>query len=241
MPEILVAALIGVVSMLYATAGQAGGTAFVAVMGLAAFPAAQVRPTALALNVVAAGYATWRLRASDAFDIRTFGLLAIPSVAAAFVGGLLVLDERAYSGLTGSLLLVAGVLLVVRRSAVQPPRKLPAIFAALAGATTGLLSGLTGVGGGVFLAPLLIALGWMSARGAAVISPPFILCNSAVGLAGVILSGQAASSLTPLYAAAALAGATIGSAIARRSMSERATRLVLAALLTFAGLRLALR
>ena len=241
MPEVVVAALIGAVSLLYATAGQAGGSAFVAVMGLAAFPAAQLRPTALLLNVVAAGYATWRLRASGAVNPRTFALLAIPSVAAAFIGGLLVLDERVYSGLTGSLLLAAGVLLVVKRSAVRPAREPEPGLVALAGATKGLLSGLTGVGGGVFLAPLLIGLGWMSAREAAAISPPFILCNSVVGLAGVLLSGQSASSLTPLYAAAALAGATIGSAIARRSMSERATRLVLAALLTFAGLRLALR
>jgi hypothetical protein len=237
----MVAALIGAVSLLYATAGQAGGTAFVAVMGLAAFPAAQMRPTALLLNVVAAGYATWRLRTSGALNHRTFAPLAIPSVAAAFVGGLLVLDERVYSVLTGSLLLAAGVLLVVKRNAIRRARQPEPNLVALAGAATGLLSGLTGVGGGVFLAPLLIGLGWTSAREAAAISPPFIFCNSAVGLAGVLLSGQVASSLTPLYGSAALTGAVIGSAIARHSMSERATRIVLAALLTFAGLRLALR
>jgi len=241
MPEILVAALIGAVSLLYATAGQAGGTAFVAVMGLAAFPAAQMRPTALVLNVVAAGYATWRLRASGAFDSRAFALLAVPSVVAAFVGGVLVLDERIYSRVTGSLLLAAGTLLVVKRNSVRHLRQPEPGLVVLAGGATGLLSGLTGVGGGVFLAPLLIALGWASAREAAAISPPFILSNSVVGLAGVLVSGQSASPLTSLYAAAALAGAVIGSAVARRSMSERSTRLALAALLAFAGLRLVCR
>jgi len=113
--------------------------------------------------------------------------------------------------------------------------------AALAGAASGLLSGLTGVGGGVFLTPLIIALGWASPKRAAALSPPFILCNSAVGLLGVLIAGQRLTSNTPLYAVGALAGAVLGSTIARRGMSERATRYVLAAILLFAGLRLLLR
>ena len=87
----------------------------------------------------------------------------------------------------------------------------------------------------------MIALGWASPRRAAALSPPFILCNSAVGLLGVLIAGQRLTSNTPLYAVGALAGACPGSTIARRGMSERATRYVLAAILLFAGLRLLLR
>jgi uncharacterized membrane protein YfcA len=238
----LVAALMGCVSLLYATAGQAGGTAFVAVMAFAAFPAAEMRPTALLLNVVAASYATWRLNQNAAIDRKTLLLVTLPSMVAAFVGGLLVLGGKVYFALTGLLLVTAAVLMIVRREVDSiEAQSVKAFPAALAGAASGFLSGLTGVGGGVFLTPLIIALGWASAKRAAALSPPFILCNSAVGLVGVLIAGQKLTSDASLYAVAALMGAVIGSTIALHWMSERATRYVLAVILMFAGLRLLLR
>jgi uncharacterized membrane protein YfcA len=109
------------------------------------------------------------------------------------------------------------------------------------GAGAGFISGLTGVGGGVFLTPLLITLGWASPKRAAQLSPPFILCNSGVGLGGVLLAGQQLAPGTFLHASGALAGATIGTAIGLRWMSERSTRYVLSAILFFAGIRLLFR
>jgi len=239
--QVLVAVLIGGVSLLYATAGQAGGTAFIAVMALASFPASEMRPTALFLNVIAAGYGTFRLYKSARIDLRALAILTPPSIVAAFVGGLLVLKSQNYFVLTGLLLLAAGVLLVFKTKADSvDPRTLPVVPAALAGAVSGLLSGVTGVGGGVFLTPLLVTFGWASPKRAAAISPPFILCNSAMGLAGVLVAGQRPSPDAPLYAIGALAGAVLGSAIATRRMSERNTRFVLAAILLFGGLRLLL-
>jgi uncharacterized membrane protein YfcA len=238
----LLTALLASVSLLYATAGQAGGTAFVAVMAFAAFPAAEMHPTALLLNVIAAGYATWRLHRHGALDQKALLPLTLPSIATAFVGGLLVLNGREYFALTGLLLVAAAVLMIFKREADSVEAGSVMVFpAALAGAASGFFSGLTGVGGGVFLTPLMIALGWASPKRAAALSPPFILCNSAVGLLGVLIAGQRLTSDTPLYAVGALAGAVLGSTIARRRMSERATRYVLAAILLFAGLRLLLR
>jgi len=184
----LVAALMGV-SLLYATAGQAGGTAFVAVMAFAAFPAAEMRPTALLLNVVAASYATWSLHQNAAIDRKTLLLVTIPSMVAAFGGGLLVLGGQVYFALTGLLLVIAAALMIVRRGVDSiEAQSVKAFPAALAGAASGFLSGLTGVGGGVFLTPLIIAFGWASPKRAAALSPPFILCNSAVGLVGVLIA-----------------------------------------------------
>ena len=91
-----VAALIACVSLLYATVGQAGGTAFLAIMAFAAFPADEMRPTALLLNIVAAGCATWRLHRSGAIDHRMLLKVTIPSLVTAFAGGLLVLDAPVY-------------------------------------------------------------------------------------------------------------------------------------------------
>jgi uncharacterized membrane protein YfcA len=239
---LLLTGLIGGVSLLYATAGQAGGTAFLAVMTFAAVPDAQMRPTVLLLNSVAAGYAAWRLRHQASTDRKLLLSVTIPSLITAFAGGLIVLAGQASSVLTGGLLLFAGGLMIFKRSAeTLEIRPIQRMKAAMVGAASGFVSGLTGVGGGVFLTPMLIAFGWASPRRSAQLSPPFILCNSAMGLAGVLLAGQMPAPGTSLYAIGALAGALAGTAIGHRWMSERGTRYVLAATLLFAGFRLVLR
>jgi uncharacterized protein len=239
---VTVAVLIGCVSVLYATAGQAGGTAFLAVMAFAAFPASEMRATALMLNVVAAGYATWRVHRRGAFDRKLLLPLTVPSLVASFLGGLLVLGGQVYFIVTGLLLAAAAALMVFKRTAdTVEARPVQLVPAAALGAGAGFISGLTGVGGGVFLTPLLIALGWASPRRAAALSPPFILCNSVMGLAGVLLAGQKLAPGIAVYSFGALAGAIIGTAIGLRWMSERGTRYVLAAILLFAGVRLLFR
>jgi uncharacterized protein len=116
---ILIAALIGCVSLLYATAGQAGGTAFLAIMAFAAVPADQMRPTALLLNVVAASYATWRLHQAGAIDHKLLLKVTLPSLVTAFAGGLLVLGAPVYFVLTGLLLIAAAALVALKRATVD--------------------------------------------------------------------------------------------------------------------------
>lgn len=106
------------------------------------------------------------------------------------------------------------------------------------GAIVGLVSGLTGVGGGVFLAPTLIGLGWASSKQIAALSAPFILANSAVGLVGVVFAGQLPSSHFGLYAMAVLGGAILGTTIGLRWFGQAATRFVLAGILLAAGIQL---
>ena len=117
MHAVLIAAAIGRVSLLYATAGQAGGTAFLAVMAFAAFPAAEMRGTALLLNIVAAGYATWQLHRRAANDATMLAPLIVPSLFTAFAGALIALNGPMYFMLTGLLLIAAGTLMVLRRTA----------------------------------------------------------------------------------------------------------------------------
>jgi uncharacterized protein len=227
-------------SLRYGRAG--GGTAFLAVMAFAAFPVIEMRPTALLLNIVAAGYATWRIHRRSAIDWKVLLPLTVPSLVTALVGGLLVLEGSAYFILTGLLLIAAAALMAVKRRAdainARPIEFLPAD---VVGAAAGFVSGLTGVGGGVFLSPMLVGLEWSSPKGAAALSPPFILCNSVVGLMGACLAGQRLAAGTPFYAVGAMGGAVIGTAIGLRWMSERGVRYVLAAVLFFAGLRLLFR
>jgi hypothetical protein len=239
--SLTVAALIGCVSLLYATAGQAGGTAFIAVMALAGFSASELRPTALLLNIVAAGYATAWLLLRGAIETKLLLPLALPSMVTAFVGGLLTLQGQVYFTLTGLVLIAAALLMMFKKTAdtgeTQPLRL---ASAARVGGGAGFISGLTGVGGGVFLTPMLITLGWVPPRRAATLSPPFILCNSFVALLGALITGDRVAPGTLLYSIGAIIGAFIGTAIGLRWMSERATRYVLALILLFAGMRMVL-
>lgn len=237
--SLLTAILMAIASLLYATVGQAGGTAFVAVMAFAAFPANEIRPTALTLNILAASYATWRLYHHGSVDWPLFRTLTLASVPAALVGGLVVLDSSLYLTVTAVLLLLAAVVMIFRAEADHTgARILPWLPVMAAGGATGFLSGLTGVGGGVFLAPLIIALGWTSPLRAAGLSPPFILVNSAIGLIGVLMAGQRPSPDVIVFAFAAVIGAAIGTFVGLRFMSQAAVRYVLAIILVVGSVQM---
>src|ERR1700761_3149561 len=98
--QFLIASVIACAALLYATVGQAGGTAFLAVMAFAAFPASEMRATALLLNIVAAGYATLCVHRRIGLDRGMLLQITLPSLPAAFAGGLLVLKGNGYFVLT---------------------------------------------------------------------------------------------------------------------------------------------
>jgi uncharacterized protein len=207
----------------------AGGTAFLALMAFASFPSNEMRPTALLLNVVAATYSTWIFKRGRLVDWAKLKPLLAASLPTALVGGFIILDEHVYKFVTGLALVLAATILAFRRTNDgEPDRQTPLWGAVTVGAMVGFASGLTGVGGGVFLAPILIALRWASPKQTAVLSAPFILANSAVGLAGAMVIGQMPSRETWTYAIAALAGAIIGTMIGLRWLSQTVTRYVLA-------------
>jgi uncharacterized protein len=231
--------LFAVVSLLYATVGQAGGTAFLAVMAFASFPSNEMRPTALLLNIIAATYSTWLFNRGSLVDWAKLRPLLFASLPTALIGGFIVLDQRVYNAVTGVVLLTAAAILVFRRTRNgEPDHSTPLWGTITIGAAVGFVSGLTGVGGGMFLAPILIALHWASPKQMAALSAPFILANSVVGLAGALYAGQVPSGQTWLYAMGALAGAMIGTLVGLRWFSQAVTRYVLGAILGAAGLQL---
>src|SRR4029077_5074748 len=103
----MLALLFGVVSLLYATVGQAGGTAFLALMAFASFPSNEMRPTALLLNIVAATFSTWQFNRGSLVDWVKLGPFLLASIPTALIGGFIVLDERLYKTVTGLILLLA--------------------------------------------------------------------------------------------------------------------------------------
>jgi uncharacterized membrane protein YfcA len=150
-----------------------------------------MRPTALLLKIVAATYSTWLFNRGSHVDWAKLRPLLLASLPTALIGGFIVLDERIYNALTGIVLLTAAEILAFRRARDEEPDQATPLWGAiLIGAGVGFVSGLTGVGGGVFLAPIMIALHWASPKQTAALSAPFILANSMLGLVGVLDAGQ---------------------------------------------------
>ena len=238
---------IGLVALLYASVGHAGATGYIAVMTLLGMPSAVIRPTALLLNVIVATIASVQFIRAGHFRPQLFWPLAVASVPCAFVGGLLTLPTAAFEAVLGGVLLAsaARMLIDARRPVADdhpttkplPVGRPPVVWAAIGGAI-GLLSGLTGVGGGVFLTPALLALGAAPVKTIAAVTAPFILVNSLAGLGGGLLAGRPfpAAGL-PVIAAAVLGGA-IGSHVGAFRLPARTLRLLMAAVLAFASVKL---
>lgn len=236
---------IGLVAILYSSVGHAGATGYVAVMTLAGLAADIVRPTALVLNLFVATIATLQFIRAGHFRWNLLWPLAMASVPSAFVGGMLRLPTEAFEKLVGIVLILSAVKLLrdarpattpgPRAAAASPPSI--ALLAAL-GCGIGLLSGLTGVGGGVFLTPVLLAVESAPVKRIAGITAPFILVNSLAGLAGGVFAGRSLPTVSPSVIVAAVIGGTIGSHLGAFRLPVRAMQVLMAAVLAFAGARL---
>jgi uncharacterized membrane protein YfcA len=164
------------------------------------------------------------------------------SIPAAFVGGAIALPGRLYLTIVGAVLLLAAFWMFwsSRRPIAMPARPLPLFGAISCGLAIGLLSGLTGVGGGIFLSPLLLYMGWAETRAAAGVAAPFILVNSIAGLLGHLSTVAQLPPSIPVWGAAALAGGWIGASYGSRRAPPPTLRRLLAAVLVVAGVKLLL-
>ena len=237
---LIIALLFFAAAALYASVGHAGASAYLAVMGLFNFAPAVMKPTALALNILVAAVATVKFYRAGLFSWALLWPFAVVSVPAAFIGGALMLPARWYNVVVGVVLLYAAVWMF--RSALRPligethPR--PIWAALVAGLAIGFLSGLTGVGGGIFLSPLILYMGWAETRATSGVAAPFILVNSIAGLLGHVSS---VSQLPPnilIWGAAAVLGGWIGASYGSKRAPAPVLRQLLSLVLVVAGVKL---
>ena len=207
-----IALLMGLAAALYSTVGHGGASAYLAIMALFAVAPETMRPTALALNLVVAGFGTLRYWRAGQINFRLLAAFAVTAAPAAFLGGGISIPPELYRPLVGLLLWIAAVRMFWQPARLagrepQPPvaRRHPA-----AGAGLGLLAGLTGTGGGIFLSPLIILFGWEDARRTSGVAAGFIFVNSLAGLAGNLASVRSLPAELPILIAAVAAGALIG-------------------------------
>ena len=224
--------------MLYSSVGHGGASGYLAAMALFGVSAPFMKPAALAMNIVVAGLVFARLWRAGFFNARLFWPFALGSVPLAFLGGAIQLHERAYQYLVAVALLVAAWRLLLT-SHEPPTREAPRSGVALpVGAGLGFVSGLTGVGGGIFLSPLLLFLRWANMRTTAAISAAFILVNSVAGLAGLITTGVSLPRGLPWMMLAALGGAIVGSELAVRRLAPVRLRQLLGVVLVIAAVKM---
>jgi uncharacterized membrane protein YfcA len=233
-----------VAAFVYASVGHGGASAYLAAMALAGIAPQEMRPIALTLNILVSALASYKFWRAGHFGWRLFWPFAAVSIPFAYLGGAITLPGHLYKALVGVVLLYAAWQLWRSGRAGQEMRAVrePAIAPAMAiGASMGLLSGLTGVGGGIFLSPLLLMLGWAGTKQTSAVAAPFILVNSIAGLAAGFVGGTAAlPPLTWLLAGAVLVGGWLGAEYGSRRFTNPVVRRVLAVVLAVAGAKMVL-
>lgn len=237
---VLLAGAIFAAAALYSSVGHGGASAYIVLMALAGLAPEEVRPAALVLNVIVAGLGAYRFVRAGRFDGRVFWPFAIAAIPAAYFAGGVDVPESIYRPLLALALGAAAVRYLVwpqldAAKATQPPKLAVALPA---GMSLGALAGFTGIGGGVYLSPLLVFMGWADAQKATGIAACFIVVNSVAGLAGRMSSLSLVSSFLPWLALAAILGAAAGTTLSLRHLSRTALLRVLGGLLGVAALAL---
>jgi uncharacterized membrane protein YfcA len=236
---VLLCALLFGAAFLYAAVGHAGASGYLAAMGIMGIDPQVMKPIALVLNILVASITAFRFHRAGYFSWRTLWPFLVGSIPFSFLGGAIQLPARFYRPLVGLVLLFAAFRLVrYKDPAPESIHQPPVLIAALCGAGLGLLSGLTGTGGGIFLSPLILLAGWAETRTTAGIAATFILCNSIAGLAGNLASMSRLPPELPYYVGAAVAGGLLGAYFGSTRFSVVTFRKLLALVLVVAACKL---
>lgn len=233
-----------VIALIYSAVGFGGGSTYIALLAFSGQPAELIPLVALPCNILVVSLGSYFAVSRRDFDWRMATPFFVASVPMAFLGGVLPIDASVYFLLLGLSLAVAGLSLCLRKapddsSVVAKSWRL----AAFIGAGLGLLSGVVGIGGGIFLAPILHHLRWASSKTIAALCSFFILINSLSGFAGQLFKTgveqgvvQMSSSL-PLFAAV-LVGGVVGGRFVIEGVAHQRVAQLTGLLVLFVGVRI---
>ena len=240
---LLLVPLCALVAAAYAAVGLGGGTGYLALMTLFGFDTDTMPSTALALNIVVTGAAMLRFGLSGRLKTDLLRPFLVPAIPAAFVGGLISAPRSWFLALLAVGLTAAGVAML--RSATttdapqMPTRTRLLVIAIPAGTAIGLASGFLGIGGGIFLGPLVLFLGWAAPREVAAISSATVFTLSIAGLAAHGLRGAVDVHVAIPLGLAVLVGGLAGAHLADTKISASSLKRLFAVIIFVAAARAA--
>lgn len=243
MSHTLATVAIFIVATLYSMVGHGGASGYLAVLSLTGLNHMEMASTALVLNVLVATLSSYAYARAGHLKWRLALPFVILSIPCAFVGGLIHIPDKIYESLLVIVLLYSAWRLLFFTNKLLKPedRRRPSKFAALvSGALLGLLSGMVGIGGGIFLSPLLLFKRWATPQETSAIAALFIVVNSFAGIAGRITGGHFSVASCEPYLVAALLGGALGSHLGANRLSREAVCRVLAAVLMTAVCKMAM-
>ena len=234
---LLIIPLIFLAALLFSSVGHGGASAYLATFALVGMAPESMRPAALCLNVLVSSIALYKFYKAGAFDWQLFWPIAIASIPAAFLGGQISLPNNTYKLVVGLCLLYAAWTIYIGANKADEVKlntvKKPVLI--ILGAALGFLSGLTGVGGGIFLSPILLYFGWAKTKVVSGVSAAFILVNSISGLLGMLSKSLTLPAGLAYWAIAAVIGGLIGAEYGSRRLTNPTIRKLLALVLVLAG------
>lgn len=244
MSDWLIPLMFFAVAFFYSLVGFGGGSSYLALLSLLLTDFLQIRSMALLLNLLVVGIATFLYIKRNVFDWKLFWPFIAFSMPFAFLGALVPLTQQAFFLILGTCLLISALFLMVQTlKASNKSRSFSWLVRGSVGGLIGFLSGIAGIGGGIFLSPTLNLVGWANPRTVASLASTFIIFNSASGLVGLWTSGALqfdGAFAWPLLAAVAIGGG-IGSYFANTQLNTAYIRGITALLVAYVGLRLILR
>ena len=230
------------IAVIYSRAGLGGGCGYLALLALIGLSHQMIPQTVLICNLVVSAGGVWHFYRGGHFDagkVLPFVALSIPM---AYLGGRISVGEQVFMILTGVSLAVAGSRMFMGGSTGTSKRSITRGQAwrlgLPIGGVLGLLAGIVGIGGGVFLGPVLVLTGWMKVKQAAATAALFIFVNSGAGLAGQFAKGVYVNEMVIPLVLAALIGGQIGSRAGSYHMPTVGVRRVLAVLVVVVGMKL---
>ena len=236
------AGLLFLAALLYSSVGHAGASAYLASMALLGVAPAVMKPTALTLNLFVASFVIWRYARAGLINWPLALAFVVGSVPFAFIGGGWTLPGQYYKPLLGVMLWLGALRLIwpQRTDEIAIVHSPKWWIATPTGAAIGLVSGLTGTGGGIFLSPLMIFMRWVEMRKTLGTAALFILCNSAAGLAGNISSVGHLPAELPWLVLSVMCGALLGTWLGVSRLKVQGLRRALGGVLVIAGAKLVL-
>jgi uncharacterized membrane protein YfcA len=234
---VLVCVFLG--AALYTSVGHGGATVYLAIFTLFGFATAPLVTLVLVMNIVAAGIAWAMYNQAGFLRWRLLLPFVVTSVPMAYVGGLVPLAGRTQAIVLGVALLFAAIrLLFFPRPPLLNFRVTGVGYwaiAAVIGAVLGFLAGATGIGGGVFLSPVLVGLGWANVKEAGAVASAFIVLNSIAGLLAKLPQTPVEPHLVVPLVTVVIVGAVLGSFVGARRLQFRAVQVSLGLVLLIAA------